>query len=296
MSVDGTISDGYIGSGKKFIKEYNEEPTMWDREILEYVINENDILDVEQKYLDKLDFMDNLCLNINPIAGGGWDFAHQIPEIVEKRNSAIRSGWENGRIIYNKGVSWEDAYTPKQLINLKEGLKKGMIKYNRNRGERGMGIKNSNSKIVIIEYLHGNLKFICLGSIRKWHHGKVYAKYNDEVWRKTYLNKGELDNINVNDYIKYTGQTVDKKYLEPITDNKLILTVPNRSYMLFQHGKYEILLDKPLTEFKKNVYGATGKKFWVKKKLTFDEFNKLKEKIKIWNGGKISKSEVERNS
>jgi hypothetical protein len=57
----------------------------------------------------------------------------------------------------------------------------------------------------------------------------------------------------------------------------------------------KLLLDTPYTNFKKNVYGATGKYYWNKNEISFDDFKKLKKEIKIYDGRKIFKSEIEQN-
>lgn len=51
-SHKGTITDGYIGSGKLFKKAINKYGlNNFSREILEYVYDENELLIIEQKYL-----------------------------------------------------------------------------------------------------------------------------------------------------------------------------------------------------------------------------------------------------
>ena len=67
----GPDNDGYIGSGLVFqhaIKKYGIEN--FTREILEYV-SEGNLLNVEQKYLTKLDCANSeRYYNISPTAGG----------------------------------------------------------------------------------------------------------------------------------------------------------------------------------------------------------------------------------
>lgn len=51
-SHNGSIDDGYVGSGKYFQSAYKKSPELFKREILEYYYDKKDQFILEQKYLD----------------------------------------------------------------------------------------------------------------------------------------------------------------------------------------------------------------------------------------------------
>lgn len=72
-SHKGTIDDGYIGSGRRFENAKNKYGIEnFERAIIEYIEQEEDILLREQYYLDKFNCSKNpVYYNISPTAGGG---------------------------------------------------------------------------------------------------------------------------------------------------------------------------------------------------------------------------------
>jgi hypothetical protein len=287
-SHKGNIEDGYIGSGTLFRSEYLKNKNLFQREIIEYIYKLDDLLVREQYYLDLYDISDNkMSYNLNPKTSGGWKFCHENIYLVDKRNSSIRSGFENGRVIYNKNKKIEDLYDTDTVLKLKESAKKtiGGI-HNRNRGDNGIGIKNSNSKLVIIKYLHGDLKLICEGTYRKWCKSGTYKKDNNDIWEIKHLEKSKYNPEDYINYVKYNGEKYTKRYLNEITDNKMVLNVHNRNYYLCTHieTNSKIISDIKKSELKLNLKGGSGKTIWKFEIISYDDFEKLKNKIKYYDG------------
>jgi hypothetical protein len=284
----GNIYDGYIGSGTLFREVYFNNKKLFKRDILEYVYDEKDLLDKEQYYLDFFDVKNNdLSYNLNPKTSGGWNFCHENEYLVDKRNKSIRDGFERGRIIYNKGKKIENLYDEDIVLKIKDTAKKtiGSI-YNRNKGDRGEGLNNSNSKVVSIEYLYGNLNIICEGTFRKWCHSGSYKKDNKNIWKITYIKKEDYNKNDYLDFIKYDGEKYTKDFLLNITENKMILNVHNRTYYLCTHIKTncKIVTDVKKTELRLKLKGSTGKNIWNIEVISYDDFKKLKNKTKYYDG------------
>jgi len=52
-SHSGSIDDGYLGSGIRFMRAYNKRPQSFRRKVIEYIIgNKYDVLKSEQRWLD----------------------------------------------------------------------------------------------------------------------------------------------------------------------------------------------------------------------------------------------------
>jgi hypothetical protein len=284
-SHKGNINDGYVGSGTLFKEEYKLNKIDFERKILEYVNNEENILVREQFYLDLYDVKNNkLSYNLNPKTSGGWKFCHESSYLINKRNDSIKDTFKNGRIIYNKDKKIEELYSEDVVTRLKQKASENIgDKFNRNKGNKGAGINNSNSKIVLIEYLHGNLKLICKGTFRKWCHSGSYKKDNKSIWKIYYLNNS-YDLILYNDYIEYNGEKYTKEYLIGITKNKLLLEVHNRNYYLIEHIETNIQFksDIPLGVIRKKLKGGFGKLIWNFNEISYEEF--LKKEIKYYDG------------
>ncbi len=67
----GSVDDGYIGSGKKFLNAYKKRPCFFQRKILSYLKkdNRNELLLIEQVHLNQIDWL--MTYNISPTASGG---------------------------------------------------------------------------------------------------------------------------------------------------------------------------------------------------------------------------------
>jgi len=287
-SHKGTIDDGYIGSGTLFKEAYFKDKKLFKREILEYVYNEENLLEREQYYLDLFDIKNNdLSYNLNPKTSGGWAFCHDNDYLINKRIESIRNGFANGRIVHNKGKKIDEIYDEKTVMKLIKIVKKtiGSVN-NRNKGERGKGLNNSFSKIVAIEYLHGDLKLICEGTFRKWCHSGSFKKNNKKIWKITHIEKEKYNRDDYLDYIKYNGEKYTKDFLLEITKNKMILNVHNRTYYLCTHIKSncKIVTDVSKTDLRKKLKGATGKNIWDIKVISYDDFKEYKNKIKYYYG------------
>lgn len=147
-------------------------------------------------------------------------------------------------------------------------------------------MNNSYSKVVSIEYLHGNLNIICEGTFRKWCHSGSYKKDNKNIWKVTYLKKEDYNKNDYLDFIKYDGEKYTKDFLLNITENKMILNVHNRTYYLCTHIKTncKIVTDVKKTELRLKLKGATGKTIWNIEVISYDDFKKLKNKTKYYDG------------
>lgn len=104
-SHKGTDTDGYIGSGKRFLNAYKKHgPEKFVRKILEYVADEELILEREQHYLTAMNCAsDPNFYNISPTAGGG-DCGNG-----KKISSTKRKKFKNGDLeAHNKGKPMSD--------------------------------------------------------------------------------------------------------------------------------------------------------------------------------------------
>ncbi len=110
-SHKGSINDGYIGSGKLFKLAYNKRSEKFKREILEYVYENNreKLLEVEQKYLDNINW--NNTYNLVPNARGGTVKGSKQSEEHRRNNSESHKGqvpWNKGKtglqIAWNIGL------------------------------------------------------------------------------------------------------------------------------------------------------------------------------------------------
>ena len=72
----GSVDDGYIGSGKKFIAKYRSAPTAFKRTIIQKFKTYQDALALESQLVTKdLILSDSSCLNLKPGGeGGGFSF------------------------------------------------------------------------------------------------------------------------------------------------------------------------------------------------------------------------------
>lgn len=100
-SHSGTIDDGYTGSGKRFLNAVNKYGIeMFDRAIVEYVVEKPNIFVREQHYLDERNCAKSKkYYNISPTAGGGDTGSGDKISATKKRM------YSSGELVmYNKGV------------------------------------------------------------------------------------------------------------------------------------------------------------------------------------------------
>lgn len=92
-SHTGTPDDGYVGSGVVFSKAVEKYGLNgFKRTILEFV--EKNILEREQYYLDKHNAAeDPMYYNVNPQAGGGWEYVNSNPEFRDKVIEKNKNLW-----------------------------------------------------------------------------------------------------------------------------------------------------------------------------------------------------------
>lgn len=125
----GSIEDGYRGSGLLFLNAYKKRPDKFNREILEYVYQDNKklLLEIEQKYLDKIDWSNTY--NISADANGGNTRAGYTKKQLKKYHQKLSnpseqtrqkiSEFRKGKIPWNKGIS----ITEERRKNISESLK-----------------------------------------------------------------------------------------------------------------------------------------------------------------------------
>ncbi len=97
----GTIDDGYTGSGKRFLNAVNKYGIeIFDREIVEYVVEKTNIFVREQHYLDERNCAKSKkYYNISPSAHGGDTGAG------DKISATKKKMYSSGELVmYNKGV------------------------------------------------------------------------------------------------------------------------------------------------------------------------------------------------
>jgi hypothetical protein len=287
-SHKGNTSDGYVASGKYFIDNYKGQEHNFRREILEYVYDEQYLLKTEQHHFDIHDIKNNvLTYNLNCKASGGWKFCHSTHVLKEKRDIKIREGFKNGRVIYNKGKKIEEIYTDYQVDKIKQNARDtiGSV-FNRNGNGRGLGLNNSHAKLVLINYLHGNLKIICEGNYYKWFSSGTYKKTNRKIWNVKYIDIETYDSNLYLEYIKYNGEKYDNEFLLNITENKNILNVHNRYYYLCENIEtgLTIVTDIAKNKLKLLLKGGTGKTKWKFITIDFQEFKENKKKYKYYDG------------
>lgn len=148
-SHKGSIDDGYIGSGKRFlnaVRKYGIDN--FSREIIEYVNEARDILRIEQFYLDHFDCARSKSYyNISPKAGGGdcgngkkiseTKLARKIPSWLKGKNQyqsvidRLSDEWEiilpNGDIVYVKNMSKfckEHSLNPSAMSSVARGKRR----------------------------------------------------------------------------------------------------------------------------------------------------------------------------
>jgi hypothetical protein len=99
-SHKGTVDDGYIGSGKAFLKALKRHGvSSFTREILEFVEHETDIFKREQYYLDERQCATSRkYYNISPTAGGGDSGAG---DKISKTNKLL---FATGKRVARKGI------------------------------------------------------------------------------------------------------------------------------------------------------------------------------------------------
>ena len=134
----GTLDDGYIGSGERFLRAVNKYGIEnFSREIIEYVKDEKNIRKREQYYLDFYKVaLDENFYNISQSACGGkiWQYFDE-----EKRKEIIC------RISESNTGSWEDRFGKKEADRRKKEISKrfkGVSKteeHKRKIGERHKG-------------------------------------------------------------------------------------------------------------------------------------------------------------
>jgi len=92
----GTETDGYIGSGKAFVKAIEKYGiNNFERTILEFVDDNNIIREKEQYYLDLYDAANNkMFYNMKTKAGGGFEYINNDPFLQEQNAKRFKTLWK----------------------------------------------------------------------------------------------------------------------------------------------------------------------------------------------------------
>lgn len=126
----GNTDDGYIGSGVYFRRAYDIEPENFERTILEFEFRENskDLLELEQKYLDRIDITSGMFYNLTMVAGGGYVIETKSDKekkiIYEKISQTLSNkSPEEKRAKYERGRENMSEETAKEAIKKQKATK-----------------------------------------------------------------------------------------------------------------------------------------------------------------------------
>lgn len=88
----GSVNDSYVGSGKRFKPAYDQNPRLFELEILEYITTDckRTLIEREQFYLDQVDNIRDHpeYYNLNNYSLGGS--SHITKEHIEKRSRTLK--------------------------------------------------------------------------------------------------------------------------------------------------------------------------------------------------------------
>lgn len=119
----GAINDGYIGSGTLFKRAYEKRPEAFTKEILEYVYEDdrNILLEIEQKYLDLIDWDNTYNVSQSATAGPG-----RIPgytRILSEKHKLNIGKANRGNIPWSKGKIFSNQHK-QNMSNASKGIPK----------------------------------------------------------------------------------------------------------------------------------------------------------------------------
>lgn len=114
----GSVDDGYVGSGKKFMPKYKKYPHRWQREIVQFFENYHDALELESKLVtEELIKTDPLCLNLKRGGEGGGSLIKDN-ETKEKHSARMKQRWadeeQRTSLIKKLKSRWTEEYKEKR--------------------------------------------------------------------------------------------------------------------------------------------------------------------------------------
>ena len=132
----GSVDDGYVGSGKKFLNKYRKYKTKFIREILEIFSSYEDALDFEKQLVTTDLLKDPLCLNLKPGGSGGgapWSTDHKL-----KMKKLMIQKWQDPsykeRVSKSAAAVWSDEYKTMRRSNKTLGYSN--VDYNQRAAKR----------------------------------------------------------------------------------------------------------------------------------------------------------------
>lgn len=194
----GSIDDGYIGSGKKFIAKYKSSPTVFKRTIVQTYETYKEALVLESQLVTKeLIMLDPKCLNLKP-GGEGGGFAFWDDEKRSLHSQMLKERWADKDYREKMSLSLKSVHTPeykkKQMDagnyfpNKNIDKKKRVSTRKKNIGGYGkhmIGVpKSDETKIVLSLRARARKKVICphcskegpIPQMKRWHFDQCKEK------------------------------------------------------------------------------------------------------------------------
>lgn len=116
----GSIDDGYIGSGKKFIAKYKAAPELFERTIIQTCYTYQEALTLEAQLITKqLLLTDSKCLNLKPGGeGGGFAFWDDNKRLLHSQ--LLKERWADENFKKKMSLKFKSVHTLEYKAKQKE--------------------------------------------------------------------------------------------------------------------------------------------------------------------------------
>ena len=115
----GELNDGYIGSGKLFLRKYNKNPNNFKRTILNVFDNYDDALKMESQLVNKNTIEEEKCLNLKIGGEGGGSPWKNDSTRTKNHSKNMLKRWSDTRyrenVVKSMKEKWTDEYKQKRL-------------------------------------------------------------------------------------------------------------------------------------------------------------------------------------